>query len=179
MRTSYRVLNLGQFSTKDLSTYEIGNFMTEINTYAKNGPAINAMVALSKTAPDQFAAVMGPDAADFMATAKDSDSHVPDVQTFQKEYTPVGSLNKMDQGMYKSLTAWVADQGKLEAYLQSHPATGPGSPAAAAAPQAGFPGAAAAATASSGPSPALVGGAVLFGVGSVLFVVVRKIFFKG
>lgn len=171
MRTTIPVLNLSRWlgqATVPIQTYEVANLMQQVATYAKNGKSVAAMVALSKSDPAAYAAAMGSDADAFLTTARDSDSHVPDVQAFQTGFVPVGSKNQIDPAMRDGVNAWINDQQALAGYLKDHPS---GSVPAAPIGPTGLP------ASVWSPSPALVAGAVLFGAGSVVYLIVRKIFF--
>lgn len=170
MNRMFHVLNLGQVSaeTQPIATYEVANLMQQVALFAKNGKSVAAMVALSKSDPAAYAAAMGSDAAAFLTTARDSDSHVPDVQAFQKDFVPVGSKNQIAPSMRDGVNAWIQDQQALAGYLKDHPSDAVPDPVTGPT---GLP------TGVWSPSPALVAGAVLFGAGSLVFLVVRKIFF--
>lgn len=176
---AFPVLNLGAVfgaSFQMIDSYQVGNLLDQISTYAPNGPAITAMVGLSRSDPATYAATMGPQADAFMSTARDSDSHVLDIQTFQKEFTPVGSKNQIDPTLLASVKAWLTDQQALAGYLQDHPVVSPSAPTTDAA---GNPLPTPLPAPAPGIPPAVVGGAVVVGVGGILFLAARKIFFKG
>jgi hypothetical protein len=127
-----RTIWLGQ-GTQHLETYEVGNLLQGIGSAAQNQRDIDALVKLSQGSPDQFSAILGSDGVPFLSLSLAVKTNQAAVDQFRKEFSPPGSKNEVDPGLYKAVNMWLDAQKGLSDILQKHAnVSGDVAPAAAA-----------------------------------------------